>query len=404
MADSDPASKRTPLILPGLVVAQLLATSLWFAANAVLPSLEPLLERQGAVADITTAVQLGFITGTFVFAACALADRFSPSRVFLICALLAALCNASLIALAQHYAGVLGARFLVGFFLAGIYPVGMKIALSWYPEGLGRALGFLVGALVLGTASPHLIRTLGHSLPWEEVILTTSLAAALGGFWLWYGVGDGPHRGPAGELHPRALLAAFRHPPFRASAMGYFGHMWELYAFWAYLPLWLAAHQRWHGEPTFSVSLWSFLVIAAGALGCAGGGLLSRRLGSARVAATQLGISGACCLLSPLVFLLPTGAFLAVMLVWGVTVAGDSPQFSTLNATHAPPQLAGSALTLANCLGFSLSALSLQALDAAAGTLPVGWLYALLIPGPLLGLACMRTLIKNQGTQSHSLA
>lgn len=388
---------RAPLyVLPLLALSSLLATSVWFAANAVMPALSQALGDGQTPADITTAVQLGFIIGTFTFAALAIADRFVPSRVFIISCLFAALSNYSIVWVSDTYSGVLISRFLVGFFLAGIYPVGMKIAVSWYPKGLGLALGFLVGALVLGTATPHLVRALGQDWPWQIVIQTTSVSAIAGGLIIWLLLGDGPNRPVSGELHPRALIDAFRQPHFRASACGYFGHMWELYTFWAFVPFWLMAYQEWHHVSSLSISLWSFLIIGAGAIGCAGGGMLTPRIGPPPVAGIQLSVSGICCLLSPLIFLLPLEAFLIALLIWGVAVAGDSPQFSALNAINAPPQLAGSALTMVNCIGFSISIVSLQVIETLVGMLPAQWLFLMLVPGPLLGMLYFRPLLRDQ--------
>ena len=385
---------RTPLrVLPLLALSTLFASSVWFATNAVMPSLAQTLGGDQTPADITSAVQLGFIVGTFVFAALAIADRFAPSRVFMISSLMAAITNYSIVWVSDDYSGILITRFFVGFFLAGIYPVGMKIAVSWYPKGLGMALGFMVGALVLGTAFPHLVRALGQDWPWQTVIQTTSLSAIGGGLIIWLLLGDGPNRPVSGELHPRALLDAFRHSEFRASACGYFGHMWELYTFLAFVPVWLIAYQEWHQIDPLPVSLWSFLIIGAGAIGCAGGGLLTPRIGPPPVAGIQLTVSGICCLLSPVIFLLPLEGFLFVMLMWGLTVAGDSPQFSTMNALNAPPQLAGSALTMVNCIGFSISIISLQVMEMLVGIVSAQWLFLILVPGPLLGMIYFRPLL-----------
>jgi MFS family permease len=322
----------------------------------------------------------------------AIADVFSPRRVFLVCALLGAACNAAAALLASTLPELLGWRFATGFFLAGLYPVGMKIASGWYQRNLGSALGFLVGALVLGTAFPHLLAGLGQALPWQTVMLSVSAVAVLGGLIMWTLVPDGPYLARGARFDPRALAAVFREPRFRASAFGYFGHMWELYALWAFVPLAVAAHAQ-RAETTLNASLWTFAMIAAGFAGCALGGLASLRAGSARVAAAQLAASGACCLLSPLFFLAPTPVFLAFLLFWGVVVVGDSPQFSALNAANAPRESVGSALTIANCIGFAITIPSIQLLSAAAGPLGAQWLFLLLIPGPLLGLAALRPLL-----------
>jgi MFS family permease len=341
-----------------------------------------------ALGHITSGVQLGFIVGTLVFAFFTLADLFSPRLVFFLCSLAGAAANAAPLLLGEDFAGLLASRFATGFFLAGIYPVGMKIASGWYQRDLGNALGFLVGALVLGTAFPHLLKGVGHALAWQSVVLGVSLVAAAGGLAVLVLVPDGPHLTPGARFDPSALRSIFRVRSFRASAFGYFGHMWELYAFWAFVPWVLAA------RGVQDVSLWSFAVIAAGALGSAAGGVVSLRRGSAPVAFGQLAGSGLCCLLSPWVFQAPAPAYLAFLLFWGVVVAGDSPQFSALNAQSAPRQLVGSALTLANCIGFAITIFSIQLVNFAAERLPPAWLFVLLFPGPLLGLISMRPLLR----------
>jgi predicted MFS family arabinose efflux permease len=247
----------------------------------------------------------------------------------------------------------------------------------------------LVGALVLRTAFPHLLQGLGQAWPWEAVLHGVSACAALGGILMYALVPDGPHLSRGTKFDPTALAAVFRSRGFRASAFGYFGHMWELYAFWAFVPVALAARGA-----VDNVSLWAFAVIAAGFLGCAVGGRVSLRAGSARVAVAQLATSGACCLLSPLAFLAPVPVFLAFLLVWGVAVVGDSPQFSALNAANAPRALVGSALTIANCIGFAITIFSIELLNAAAAALSVQYLFLLLVPGPVLGLLAMRPLMR----------
>jgi MFS family permease len=343
---------------------------------------------ESAVGYVTSSVQLGFIAGTLSFAFFTLSDRASPRLVFFSCAILGALANAATI-VAESYAGLLALRFATGFFLAGIYPVGMRIAAGWYREGLGAALGFLVGALVAGTAFPHLLKGLGYALPWDGVMLAVSCVAALGGLAMLAFVPDAAQTVKPPRFEARALATIFRVRAFRASAFGYFGHMWELYAFWAFVPFIIAAHAP---ERDIGVSLWTFAVIAAGTLGCAVGGLTSLRLGSARVAFAQLGASGLCCALSPLLFFAPTPLFLAFLLFWGVVVVGDSPQFSALNAQSAPRELVGSALTIANCIGFAITIASIQLLNTAASKLEPQWLFLMLLPGPIFGLLALMPL------------
>lgn len=381
---------RPSRILPAIVASLFAGASLWFAGNAVLGDLQ---REWGLGADAvgyaTSAVQLGFIAGTLVFAFFALADRISPRTLFLACSLLAAAANLVVVAAAGSLEALIASRVATGFFLAGIYPVGMKIASGWFQRDLGNALGFLVGALVLGTAFPHLLKALGQAWPWQAVMVAVSGIAALGGALMYLLVPDGPHLGKGAPFDPRALSVIFRSPGFRASAFGYFGHMWELYAFWAFVPIALAAR-----ADGIDVPLWAFIVIAAGFLGCAGGGLLSLSAGSARVAFAQLSASGACCLASPFMFAAPTPVFLAFLVFWGVVVVGDSPQFSALNAAHAPRELVGSALTIGNCIGFAITIVSIQLLTSAMAWLPVAYLFLLLAPGPALGLLALRPLLR----------
>jgi len=344
---------------------------------------------EGALGYVTSSVQLGFIAGTLGFAFFTVSDRLSPRLVFFCCSILGALANAAAI-VAESYAVLLALRFATGFFLAGVYPVGMRIAAGWCRDGLGAALGFLVGALVLGTAFPHLLKGLGYALPWDGVMLAVSCLAALGGLAMLALVPDAAPAARAPRFDPRALATIFRVRAFRASAFGYFGHMWELYAFWAFVPMILAAQAPDRG---LNVSLWSFAVIAAGTLGCAAGGLTSLRVGSARVAFAQLGASGLCCAVSPLLFFAPTPLFLAFLLFWGVVVVGDSPQFSALNAQSAPRELVGSALTIANCIGFAITIASIQLLNAASSVIGPQWLYLILLPGPLFGLFALLPLM-----------
>lgn len=378
-------------LLPVIVVAQFACTSLWFAVNAVMPDLQ---RERGlppeSVGTLTSAVQLGFIVGTLVFALLTIADRFRPTRVFLCCALLGALFNALSAWGDPGLAGLAAMRAATGFCLAGIYPVGMKIAAGWYRTGLGTALGWLVGALVVGTALPHGLRALGTGAPWTWVVLAVSLLAVAGGLIVWRWVPDSPSLPPATSMQPRALMAIWRHPPLRASAFGYFGHMWELYTALVLLPA-LAA--RTFDDPA-AISWLSFFAIAAGGAGCVVGGFLARRFGSARVAAGMLAISGSCCLAEPLALISGDQAVVAWLVLWGFSVAGDSPQFSALSAQNAPRQAVGSVLTLVNSIGFSISIISIQLYVALAQQFSLELLLPWLALGPLLGLVALSPLLR----------
>lgn len=385
-------SQRPWYILPIIVLAQFAGTSLWFAGNAVILDLqEGYGLPEAALGGLTSAVQFGFIIGTLVYAFTLLADRFSPGLVFFLSALLGAMANGAVGWLATDYTTILLARFLTGFFLAGIYPVGMKIASDWYEKGLGKALGYLVGALVLGTAFPHLLRFTAADVPWQRVIQGTSAIAVLGGLAIWWLVPDGPHLRRGSQFDPRAIYRMFRLPDFRSAALGYFGHMWELYAFWAFVPVAIS-----FGIPSLSeanLSLFSFVVIALGGLGCVLGGYASAKKGSARIALAMLSISGALCLLSPGLFFLPPVFFMLGLSVWGFAVVGDSPQFSTLVAQNAPPEYRGSALTIVNCLGFAITIGSIQLLNYLVLVIPPVYLFLPLVMGPALGVLATRRLL-----------
>ena len=378
-------------ILPIIVFAQFCCTSIWFASNAVLPQLTVAFSLPAsALGHLTSAVQLGFIAGTLVFALLSVADRFSPVRVFFLCAVSGALLNAGGSWPGHSLFSLLALRFGTGFFLAGIYPVGMKIAADYYRTGLGRSLGYLVGALVLGTAFPHLLRGLGAELPWRAVLWITSGVALLGGSGLWALVPDGPHRVAAARLAPARLSRIFGGRAFRGAAFGYFGHMWELYAFWAFVPLLLQQYEALHAGVELPVALLSFAIIGIGGPGCVLGGHLSGRWGTRRTAVTALGLSGGCCLLAPLLLVTaPVPIFVAFLLCWGLVVIADSPLFSTLVAHHSEPEVRGTALTLVNCIGFSITIVSIQLLQALTDHLSSPYGYWLLALGPVFGLTAL---------------
>lgn len=384
-------------ILPVIVLSQFAGTSLWFAVNAVMPDLQQAWGLPAtSVGMLTSAVQLGFVAGTLVFALLMLADRFAPSRVFLACSLLGAAFNAATLLADGHLATLVALRFVVGFLLAGIYPVGMKIAASWYREGLGAVMGVLIGALVLGTALPHGLRAVaGHTgvaAPWQAVVLGVSVLAALGGLATALLVPANPHAPRGARITPRALGLIWSDRRLRASVFGYFGHMWELYAFIVLVPFVLAT--RLAGT---QVSAGAFWAIAAGFVGCVGGGLLVRRFGSAQVAQMQLACSGACCLAAPWMLAAPLALFMAWLLLWGATVAGDSPQFSTLTAQNAPPSAVGSVLTFTNCIGFAISVVSIELFVRAAQAWPLALVLPWLALGPALGLWMFRPLSRAAG-------
>jgi MFS transporter, DHA1 family, inner membrane transport protein len=397
-----PSAVRAPApahVLPVIVLAQLLGTSPWFAVNAVMPDLQRQLGwKADAVGTLSAALQAGFIAGTLVFALLALADRWPARRVFAACALLAAACTLAAAAAASSgsWQALLAWRVLTGFFMAGIYPVGMKIAAQWFPQGLGAALGWLVGALVLGSASPHALRALGAGWPWVSVFIGVAIAAAAAGALMLLALPPSaswptPSPAQAPVLQFAALGAAWRNWRVRASMLGYFGHMVELYTLWVLVPLILATRMA----DAVQLSWAAFAVLGAGAVGCVGGGALVRHWGSARVAAVQLAASGACCLLAPWMLAAPLALFMAWMVVWGLSAAGDSPQFSALTAANAAPASVGSVLTLSTCIGFAISALSIALFVYLAQAVAWAQLLPWLALGPLLGLLGLWPLLRS---------
>lgn len=340
--------------------------------------------EDSALANLTSAVQLGFILGTLVFAIFMITDRFSPSKVFFACASIGALFNLALLWNGNELTTLLGSRFATGFFLAGIYPVGMKIAADYFDTGLGKSLGYLVGALVVGTSFPHALKGLGVDIPWTFVVATTSGLAVLGGLLILF-VPNGPYRKPSQKLNFSSFFSVFKLPKFRAAAFGYFGHMWELYTFWAFVPLLLALYSKTNGN-TFSISFWSFIVIAVGGLACVLGGYLSQRFGIKKVALVALALSGLCCLLSPVMLTMANSiGFLLFLCFWGMVVIADSPLFSTLVASNADPRLKGTALTIVNCIGFAITIVSIQFMGVVQQLLPEMYSYMVLAIGPVLG-------------------
>ncbi len=384
------------------MLAQWLGTSLWFSPSGAADGLMAHLGIGTAgFGWLIAATQLGFIAGTLAFAATGTADRFPASRIFAASGVLGAAANAATAWPELGFTSVWGLRFAVGLCLAGIYPLGMKMIVQWVGARPAAALGWLVGMLTLGTAMPHAIRASGSSWSWQSVVIASSVLALVGAAVVRL-LGDGPHAAVTDARPQRgALRTVFAVPGFRASAFGYFGHMWELYAFWSVLP-WLCAPvvaelaRRVGPERAPSVAWLSFAVIAVGALGCIAGGQASRRFGSARVAAAALAGSGAMCLVYPLISAEAPLLRLTALFFWGLCVVADSPQFSALSAQHAPPQWLGSALVAQNGIGFAITVASILILSRAVPAWGASAMW-ILAPGPILGLIALRPLLRRTG-------
>jgi MFS family permease len=394
LPDETSQERRASRALAGVSLAVLLAGSTWFSGTAAIPTLRAawgLSDAQSAW--LTIAVQLGFITGTFLYAVFNLADVFNARRVFLVSAVLGAILNAGFAWVSRGLMVAAVFRFLTGVTLAGVYPVGMKIVASWFRTGLGWRLGVLVGALVLGTASPYLIQAVGAGIDWRVLATAGSLSALLGGAIVVGAVPDGPYLRARAAFDAGAALRVFARPDFRYTAFGYFGHMWELYAFWSLLGFYL--RDRFAGGDagwSAAIPLIAFATVGVGAVGCVVGGWISRRVGERRVALVSLVVSGAACALSGFAQALPAPALVAYLIVWGFFVVSDSPQFSALAARYCPPEYTATALTVQNGIGFAVTVVSIQLLPWIAGRVGWRWAFIALAVGPFVGAHFMRKL------------
>lgn len=394
VAEARSSTKSTSITL--LVLAEIAGMSLWFASAAILPD----MVRESGIdavrqAMLSSGVQLGFVAGALAVAASGLADRFDPRRVFALCGVLAALCNAALLIAPIGSAVAILLRFLTGLLLAGVYPVGMKIAVGWGTKDRGLLVGLLVGALTIGSALPHLAAWLGGA-DWRSVIIATSALALLGGLLVLL-CGLGPHHARAPRFSTRAIALAWTNRRIRLTYLGYFGHMWELYAMWAWIGAAAAASYGallGEAEATRLAKLTAFLAIALGGLTCAPAGWIADRIGKAQVTIIAMALSGSAAIATALSFGGPIWLTFILIILWGIFVIPDSAQFSALVADASPPDLAGSALTLQTALGFALTAVTVQATPLLAHQF--GWpaILAGLALGPVAGIAAMMRLLK----------
>jgi MFS family permease len=381
--------------LAALSLAELLALSLWFSAAAVLPA----LQREwalgpGGSAGLTIAVQLGFLAGTLASALGNLPDVWSPRHLMAGSALVGAAANAALALWVESLAAALVLRFVTGVAMAGAYPPAMKVMATWFRERRGLAIGILIGALTVGSATPWLIRGLTR-LPWRQTLLAASGLALLGAVVVVALVREGPDRFPSARFDPRMALAVFRERGPRLACLGYFGHMWELYAMWTWIGLFLFDSARAAGATGYaglSSSTATFAVIAIGALGCWLGGVASDRWGRTAATIAAMAASGLCAATIGLTFGGPPAITLALALVWGVTVIADSAQFSTAITELSPPAYVGTALTMQTCVGFALTNVSIWLLLPIVGAVGWRWGFATLAIGPALGVVAMARL------------
>jgi len=375
--------------LAALAVAQLFAMTLWFSATAVLGDLAVRfsLGSSGA-AWMTAAVQLGFVAGALLSAILSLPDVISPRRLVAVSAGLGALANLLLAYVAKDAWLAILLRFVTGLALAGVYPPGMKIASGHVSSRRrGLAIGVLVGALTLGSAAPHLIAALGADLPHRVVLAVSSGLALLGALIMVVIVRDGPHSPKTAPFDPRQIGRVLRNRPVLLANLGYIGHMWELYAMWAWLAVFLSAATV--GEPRLVVF---FAIGVAGAVGAVAAGVLADRLGRTLITSISMIVSGVCCILVAVVFSAPGPVLITVVLIWGVTIVADSAQFSAAVTELTEPEYMGTALTLQTSLGFAVTLIPIWGMPYLAEA--IGWQYAfaILALGPVAGTVSMLKL------------
>lgn len=389
--------------LTGLVIAEILAMSLWFSSSAVLGDMmqnkdvSPLVQ-----ALLSSGVQLGFAIGALLYAIAGFADRYDPRKVFAVSAIIAALMNVLLLVLPIGSIGSIFARFATGGLLAGVYPVGMKIAVGWGQKDRGLLVGLLVGALTLGSAAPHLLSYFGGT-DWRFAVGGASVLAVLGGL-LVLCVRLGPFTAKASTFSLSHLVLAWSDKRIRLAFIGYLGHMWEVYAMWAWLGVALGVSFNAHlgdgigqldeNAASSLAKLVAFGAIAIGALGCVAAGLLADKIGKAQTTIIAMAGSGASALVAAVIFGGPLWLVISVMMIWGVFIIADSAQFSALVADFAPPERAGALLTLQTALGFGLTTFTVQATPWFASMVTWRGVFVMLALGPAVGIIAMLRLQK----------
>ncbi|HEY6969263.1 MAG TPA: MFS transporter [Candidatus Angelobacter sp.] len=397
-------SSRRVLFL--LSLAELLAMSLWFTGTAVLPEVTRIWQSGLALgAWLTVAVQIGFAVGALTFALFNIPDIFSPITVFVASAIAAAAANATFAWAAPHPVPAILLRAATGFFLAGVYPPGMKIIAGWFQKGRGLALGIMIGALTVGSAVPHGVNSFG-GIDWRTVVLLGSVQAVIGALVVAVAVRQGPYAMPQSRLDLSQIGEIVRNRPLRLANLGYLGHMWELYSMWGWIAVIVAASSGWSKSKS---ELETTLVIAIGAVGCIWAGVASDRLQNsiesariaqrARVTVIAMAVSAACCIVAALVFHSPV-LLLLIALIWGISVIADSAQFSAIISEVAEKSYMGTALTLQTALGFLLTAVVIRLMATIADRF--GWQIAVasMALGPLLGIWAMTGLMKKPASSS----
>ncbi len=382
---------------------EVLVMSLWFSATAVTPQLSSAWGLSSSdAAWLTTSVQLGFVAGALASAMLNLPDRVSVRRLMALSALAGALANAALPLWADGLAWAIPLRFATGVALAGVYPPGIKLIASWFRRGRGLAVGVMVGALALGSGTPHLVNA-ASALSWQRVMWVSSAMAVVAAGLIWLAARDGPHMAPAAPFRPHYVLTMFHEPRQRLVSFGYFGHMWELYAMYTWLPTYAgASFAAWRAgsESRGGVELTAFAAIGvAGAIGCVLAGAVADRIGRAPTTIVAMAVSGACCLLSAAVYGAHPALVLALLLLWGVAIVADSAQFSTALTEVADPAYVGTAVTAQTAIGFLITVASIRLMPELAGHVGWRWAFVALAAGPALGIPAMAGFARRQAAE-----
>ena len=375
-----------------LSAAELLGMALWFSGSAVVPALSSEWQLTASeVSWLAIAVQLGFVAGTLISATLNLPDIISTRHLFAVSSFLGAALNGIFGYFIDDAGSAIALRFLIGICLAGVYPPGMKIMATWFRERRGMALGFLVGALTMGKATPYLINAVG-SANWRSNVLFVSLLAVFGGIIVLLFVEDGPFALPPAKFDVSQIFRVFGNRGVRLASFGYFGHMWELYGMWIWVPVMIRASLATQGGDPRLAELGSFLVIGAGAIGCVVAGLIADRIGRTLVTSWAMAISGTCCLVIGLLYGGNPVLLLFVAAIWGATVVADSAQFSSCVTELGDPQYIGTALTIQMCIGFLLTTISIELIPKAVAEYTWRYAFMILAPGPFLGVIAMLRL------------